>query len=158
MKLSHQISVALLSACLLSGIAAGHNQQRVHAATTRITAVSQRNSKQQHVAQNQPALIQRVSRKAQNDNRSWFTDGLSSQQLRARNWVSGRESGHRWNVLSYGGRCIGYFQLDPAYLGKKHGHVNLNHKHQVKVADAYAKSRYGSWVHAKHFWRIHHWY
>ncbi|XIF19907.1 MAG: hypothetical protein AJITA_00617 [Acetilactobacillus jinshanensis] len=78
--------------------------------------------------------------------------------MKARGWVSWHESRNNWRILSYGHRCIGYFQLDPRYLGRKHGHVNLDHKHQVKVADAYAKSRYGGWVHAKRFWQAHHWY
>lgn len=98
--------------------------------------------------------------KASNSSSSndWFRDGLSHSNMKAREWVSWHESRDEWNVLSYGHRCIGRYQLDPAYLGRKNGHVNLDHKHQVKVADRYVAQRYGSWLHAKAFWESHHWY
>ncbi|QBP18478.1 hypothetical protein [Acetilactobacillus jinshanensis] len=124
------------------------------------TATSHQASNTQYKNQNKTELIQKTTHKAKANKKAnnWFNDGLSKRNLKARAWVAWHESRDEWNVLSYGGRCIGYFQMDPAYLGKRHGHVNLNHKHQVKVADAYAKSRYGSWVNAKKFWQAHHWY
>lgn len=88
----------------------------------------------------------------------WFRDGLSHRNLRARSWVSWHESNHRWRVLSYGGVCVGYFQLNPHYLGYRHGHVDLRRHHQVRVADRYVRHRYGNWVNAKRFWVVHHWY
>lgn len=88
----------------------------------------------------------------------WFRDGLSDDELNARNWISWRESNDRWNVLSYNGDCIGYFQLSPRYLGYVNGHLNLDHQHQVKAADQYTKSKYGNWLAAKQFWLGHRWY
>lgn len=160
MKLSHRISVAILSLALLGGVSAGTTIHSAHAAQIDITAVNPHRSQQQSSAQNHAGLIKRVNHNtnANQDSKAWFTDGLNQRELASRGWITRHESGNHWNVLSYGGRCIGYFQLDPAYLGKKNGHVNLNHQHQVKVADTYAKSRYGSWHHAKAFWQIHHWY
>lgn len=110
--------------------------------------------------QNNPHIIRGTKKLARRkrSNRDWFRDGLSPANLRARQWIAWHESNDRWNVLSYGGKCIGYFQLDPSYLGYVNGHVNLNHKHQVKIADAYAKKRYGSWINAKAFWEAHNWY
>ena len=127
---------------------------------------NQHKSNQQYKQQNKTALVQKIHHNTnlnQNQNKNknnnyWFRDGLNNQNLKARGWVSWHESRNNWKVLSYGHRCIGYFQLDPKYLGRKDGHVNLDHKHQVKVADKYAKVRYGNWMHAKHFWQIHHWY
>lgn len=94
----------------------------------------------------------------QHHKHSWFRDGLSHANYKARSWISWHESGHNWNILSYGHLCVGYFQLNPGYLGYKHGHINLNPKHQVKVADRYVRNRYGNWVNAKAFWEQHHWY
>ena len=88
----------------------------------------------------------------------WFRDGLTDSELNARNWISWRESNNRWNVLSYGGYCAGYFQLSPRYLGYVNGHLNLDHQHQVQAADHYTKSKYGSWSAAKRFWLGHRWY
>ena len=88
----------------------------------------------------------------------WFKDHLNRRQLKARSWISWHESNDHWNVLSYGGVCVGYFQLNPHYLGYRNGRVNLNRKHQVRVADRYVLGRYGSWVAAKYFWQAHHWY
>lgn len=109
-----------------------------------------------HVSKKFTKEMARLERKYQGKN--WFRDGLNNRQLRARGWVSFHESSDRWNVLSYGGVCIGYFQMNPAYLGRRHGHTNLNHRHQVKVADAYVKIRYGNWTNAKRFWENHNWY
>ena len=124
------------------------------------TVNNQQQGQQQYKQQNRPALVQKMKRTktSKNSKSNWFRDGLSNRDYKARAWVSWHESNNRWDVLSYGGRCIGRFQLDPRYLGKKNGHVNLDHKHQVKVSDKYAKTRYGGWVNAKKFWQAHHWY
>lgn len=100
----------------------------------------------------------RLSGRNLNHDRNWFRDGLNRPNLEARSWVSWHESNHRWQVLSYGGVCVGYFQLNPSYLGYRNGHINLNKRHQVKVADTYVRGRYGNWINAKRFWEIHHWY
>ncbi|QBP18191.1 hypothetical protein [Acetilactobacillus jinshanensis] len=146
------VYIVLISVLLFIGLSGN-----IHADT----ANSQQNSSQQYQNQNNTTLVQQTKQQVnhnQQSNNDWFRDGLNNNDYSARSWVSWHESGHRWNILSYGHRCIGYFQLDPNYLGYKHGHVNLDHKHQVKVADAYAKSRYGSWVNAKKFWQAHRWY
>lgn len=136
----------------------GHNLNSTKPSVTTHQGV--RNTKQQVKGQQKPKLAKHVRKQASQKptKNDWFRDGLSNSELSARNWISFHESGHRWNILSYGGRCIGYFQLDPSYLGRKNGHINLNHQHQVKVADAYVHSRYGSWQNAKRFWQAHHWY
>ena len=144
---------------LSSGMAL--QQNHVSANSKRDTIVRNANlSHHQAKHQNQEQIINQVKEIANHkrSQQNWFTDGLNSRQLRARGWITKHESGNHWRILSYGHVCVGYFQLNPHYLGYKHGHVNLNHKHQVKVADTYAKNRYGSWVHAKGFWQVHHWY
>ena len=142
---------AVITALLFVGLSGN-----IHADTVN----NHQQSQQQYKQQNRPALVQKVNhaKPVKNNKVNWFRDGLSNRNYKARGWVSWHESNNHWNVLSYGGRCIGRFQLDHRYLGKKNGHVNLNHKHQVKVADKYAKTRYGNWVNAKKFWQAHHWY
>lgn len=139
---------------LIASLTVPKNQGAVK---TQNTPKAQNNNSQQNQTVNTP---QKVVAKpvAKQSNNNWFRDGLNQTQLNARAWVAWHESNDHWNILSYGGRCIGYFQMDPAYLGYVHGHVNLNHAHQVKVADRYAKTRYGSWVGAKRFWLAHGWY
>lgn len=102
-----------------------------------------------------PTPIQQTTNKSNNN---WFNAGLSKTEINARQAIVNSESGGHWNILSYGRRCIGYFQLDPGYLGYKHGHVNLDHKHQVRAANKYVRNRYGSWVNALHFRRTHGYY
>lgn len=89
---------------------------------------------------------------------NWFKAGLSNSELKARQTIVNAESRGNWNILSYGHRCIGYFQLDPSYLGYKHGHINLDPKHQVKIANKYVANRYGSWKAALRFRNIHGYY
>lgn len=170
MKLSKKVSVALLSLVMLTGVSAGASHPAVHAShvhhhvhlvlTNPAKHHRQQTIKKQQRAQNQPSLIHKVNKKSNNrknnQKNNWFKDGLSHQNLAARNWVTYRESGHNWYVSN--GRCVGYFQLSASYLGYKHGRLNMNPRHQVKVGDAYANSRYGSWVNAKQFWQAHHWY
>lgn len=153
MKLSRKVSITLLSLTMALGIAAV-GQSPVHASHVRHAAVRMQSRKSHHVIHHHFNLTRKVNRKAHKTN--WFTDGLNHRNLTARSWVTYRESGHRWNAR--GSRCVGYFQLSPSYLGYKHGQINLNRQHQVKVGDAYAASRYGSWVGAKSFWQAHHWY
>ena len=102
--------------------------------------------------------IQSVSSRRVHHHHNWFRDGLSHRNLKARSWVSMHESSHRWYVLSYGHVCVGYFQLNPHYLGYRHGHIDLRPRHQVRVADRYVRGRYGNWVNAKRFWEAHRWY
>ncbi|QBP18153.1 hypothetical protein [Acetilactobacillus jinshanensis] len=163
MKIHKLVSSALLSVMLLS---AGATAIPANASSTNVqknqpvTVVKQAKlSKNQAKKQKQTKILKNVKKAVKKDHhRNWFKDGLSKRQLRARAWIVRHESGGHWNILSYGHVCVGYFQLNPAYLGYKHGHVNLNHKHQVQVADHYVKARYGSWVRAQHFWQAHHWY
>lgn len=163
MKMHKIVSSALLSMLLISAGAslpqAKISAHRIHRAKPVMVVKKSKLSKKQAKKQNQTKILKNVKKTVKKDhNRNWFKDGLSKRQLKARGWIVRHESGGRWNVLSYGHVCVGYFQLNPAYLGYKHGKVNLDHKHQVKVADHYAKTRYGGWTHAKRFWQAHHWY
>ncbi|QBP18322.1 hypothetical protein [Acetilactobacillus jinshanensis] len=129
MKLSRKVYLALFSLMMFVGVGASINQQSAQASQVNTTAISKKNVRKQQTAQNKPNLMNKVNNKAQTSHKNnWFRDGLSKQELAA------------------------------GYLGYKNGHVNLNHKHQVKVGDTYAKTRYGSWVHAKRFWMSHGWY
>lgn len=151
-KKSKRVLFYVVYAAILSALLA------VGSSVNASTVNGQQKSNQQYHQQNRPALVQKLHHAYANQNGNWFRDGLNRRNFKARSWVAWHESRDRWNVLSYGHRCIGYFQLDPKYLGKKYGHVNLDHRHQVQVADRYAKVRYGNWMHAKRFWRLHHWY
>ena len=158
MKVKKLVTSALLSVALLSTSASVPQFHNVNASSAIVTVRSARLSHHQAKRQRQVKIMSKVRRTLHHHHSNWFRDGLSQRELRARGWIARHESGDHWDILSYGGVCVGYFQLNPHYLGYKHGRVNLNHKHQVKIADAYAKSRYGNWRHAKHFWRAHHWY
>ena len=91
--------------------------------------------------------------------RKWFIDGLNQSDLNARAWITWRESSDNWKAINQSSGCIGYFQLKPYYLGyHKNGSVKMNRRHQVKTADHYVATHYGSWVAAKQFWENNNWY
>ncbi len=74
-----------------------------------------------------------------------------SEEAAARDWIAQRESGGNYNARN--GIYYGKYQLTISYLGG-----DLSPQNQDRVADAYVKNRYGSWVGAKNFWLSHHWY
>ncbi|WP_286136889.1 aggregation promoting factor surface protein [Philodulcilactobacillus myokoensis] len=76
---------------------------------------------------------------------------LSKKQVAARRWISFHESTNRYHAQN--GHCYGKFQLDLGYL-----HHNFTPKNQELTANKYVAHRYGTWIHAKHFWQAHHWY
>ncbi|CAM3182630.1 hypothetical protein SAMN04487792_1490 [Lactobacillus bombicola] len=76
---------------------------------------------------------------------------LSKKERAAKNWIARHESGGNYNARN--GVCYGKYQLNLAYLGG-----NYSPKNQERIADNYVYNRYGSWVNAKRFWLIHHWY
>ncbi|RMC25717.1 MULTISPECIES: aggregation promoting factor surface protein [unclassified Lactobacillus] len=76
---------------------------------------------------------------------------LSKRERAAKKWIATHESGGRYDAQN--GVCYGKYQLNLAYLGGDHSPAN-----QERTADNYVYSRYGSWVNAKNFWIIHHWY
>ncbi|TPR15017.1 hypothetical protein DY052_06210 [Apilactobacillus timberlakei] len=71
-----------------------------------------------------------------------FYDNLSPANKAAKYYVARVESSSAYD--SYNGDHYGKFQLLPQYL--KWGKSKIG---QEKAADAYVKSRYGSWVNAK---------
>ncbi len=75
----------------------------------------------------------------------------SAEEAAARDWIAQRESGGNYNARN--GIYYGKYQLTISYLGG-----DLSPQNQDRVADAYVKNRYGSWVGAKNFWLSHHWY
>lgn len=76
---------------------------------------------------------------------------LSKKEKAAKRWIAMHESGGNYRARN--GVCYGRYQLNIAYL-----HGNLSPKNQERVADNYVYGRYGSWVNAKKFWLVHHWY
>lgn len=98
-----------------------------------------------------------ASKPANNIPSSNVDAGLSQADLNARAWIVQHESGGRWDVLSYGGVCLGRYQLSPSLL-KKNGKIDMNHEFQTQAANRYVTNRYGSWRAAQRFWAAHRWY
>ncbi len=76
---------------------------------------------------------------------------LSAKNKAAKFWIAMHESGGSYTARN--GNCYGRYQLLITYL-----HGNYSAVNQEKVANEYVKGRYGSWIKAKKFWQIHHWY
>lgn len=77
--------------------------------------------------------------------------GLSKKEHAAKNWIAFRES--RGSYFVSNGQCYGRYQLLRSHL-----HGNYSRVNQERTANKYVNSRYGSWTHAKRFWKSHHWY
>lgn len=122
--------------------------------TTKTMKISQ----QKH--QNKPKLVKQVRKQSKSKNKKskndWFHDDLSKKELKARHKIAYLESRYQWKATN--GKCWGRFQLLPKYLGYKNGHINLNKKNQVKIADKYVHDRYGTWQSALKFHLVHNWY
>lgn len=107
-------------------------------------------SHQKHISKR---VVHNIRTTAYNANehisKNWFTAGLNKKNYNARKRVAFLESSYNWNANN--GECYGRYQLLPLYLGYTNGHVNLNHKHQVQVANAYVAKRYGNWQNALKF-------
>lgn len=84
---------------------------------------------------------------------SLASQGLSAEEIAAKEWIAQRESGGDYNAINPNGPYIGRYQLSAAYLNGDHSPEN-----QERVANEYVIDRYGSWVEAKNFWMINNWY
>lgn len=79
------------------------------------------------------------------------SDGLSTNDAQAKEWIAQRESGGSYSATN--GQYIGRYQLSASYLNGDYSAEN-----QERVADQYVTSRYGSWEGAQSFWQANGWY
>ena len=84
---------------------------------------------------------------------SSYTVPSNMSEAEAKEWIAKRESGGDYGAVSSSGKYIGKYQLSKDKLNGDYSAEN-----QEAVADAYVKSRYGSWAKAQEHWRKYGWY
>lgn len=79
------------------------------------------------------------------------SDGLSTNDAQAKEWIAQRESGGSYTAQN--GQYYGRYQLSLSYLNG-----DLSPANQENTANRYVQNRYGSWTTAQKFWQANGWY